>query len=68
MDLAVCQVDQQSRYLTKHPKKCLKNIQISIAVLSHLVAADRTARDIPNFGPFSVVKIQVGAMPPLPHP
>ena len=31
-------------------------------------AADRTTRDIPNFGPFWVVKIQVGAMPPLPHP
>ena len=46
----------------KTSKKGLKNIQKSIAALSHL--ANRTAHDLPNFGPFSVVTIQEGAMPP----
>ena len=32
----------------------------------HYAADNRTARDIQNFGPFWVVKIQGGAMPPWP--
>ena len=32
----------------------------------HYAADNRTARDIHNFGPFWVVKIQGGAMPPWP--
>ena len=59
----------------KTSKKGFKNIQKLIATLSHLsgrryAVANLTARDIPNLGPFWVVKIQVcvcaWAMPPLP--
>ena len=53
VDLSVPHVSQRSGYLTKHPKKVKK-------------ISKNSAFDIPNFGPFWVVKIQAGAMPPLP--
>ena len=46
-------VAQRSRYLTKHPKKVEK-------ISKNRSAANRTARDIPHFGLFRVVKIEGG--------
>ena len=49
---------QRSIYLTKHPKKGLKKYSKVDC------RAFATSRDIPNFGPFWVVKIQGGGQCP----
>ena len=65
MDLSVRHVAQRSRYLT-NIQKGFKNIQKSIAMLPHLAAgANHTARDIQNFGPFWLFKIQGGGECPI---
>ena len=60
-------------YLPKHQKKVKKNYPkidcraFAFSCRSY-AAAKRTARYIPKFGPFWVVQIQGGSMPPLPPP
>ena len=68
LDLSVHHVAQRSRYLAKDPKKGLKNIQKSIAALSHLAAtasrrliAPRATYQILDL--FGLSQFKGGAMP-----
>ena len=72
VDLSVRRVAQRSRYLTKHPQKVVKNIQKSIASLSHLAAAS-TRRLIAPRATYQILHLFglskfKGGMPPMPPP
>ena len=72
MDLSVRRVAQRldiSQNIQKRFKKYPKIDCRTFAFSRHhcYVAANHTVRDIPDFGPFWIVKIQGGGnMPPLP--